>query len=172
MQYVNFLVKPASSLCNMRCRYCFYEDEAANRAQASMGVMSAQTAELLIRQALETVDFNGQISFAFQGGEPTVAGLGFFQNFVETVRRLNTRRIPVSYSIQTNGLALDGEWAEFLAKNRFLVGLSLDGDKAIHDEFRVDAAGKGTWARVQKNLALLQKAGVECRSPSFHWSRT
>ena len=162
MQYVNFLVKPASSLCNMRCRYCFYEDEAANRAQASMGVMSAQTAELLIRQALETVDFNGQISFAFQGGEPTVAGLGFFQNFVETVRRLNTRRIPVSYSIQTNGLALDGEWAEFLAKNRFLVGLSLDGDKAIHDEFRVDAAGKGTWARVQKNLALLQKAGVEC----------
>ncbi len=162
MQYVNFLVKPASSLCNMRCRYCFYEDEAANRAQASMGVMSAQTAELLIRQALETVDFNGQISFAFQGGEPTVAGLGFFQNFVETVRRLNTRRIPVSYSIQTNGLALDGDWAEFLAKNRFLVGLSLDGDKAIHDEFRVDAAGKGTWARVQKNLALLQKAGVEC----------
>lgn len=162
MQYVNFLVKPASSLCNMRCRYCFYEDEAANRAQASMGVMSAQTAELLIRQALETVDFNGQISFAFQGGEPTVAGLGFFQNFVETVRRLNTRRIPVSYSIQTNGLALDGEWAEFLAKNRFLVGLSLDGDKAIHDEFRVDAAGKGTWARVQKNLTLLQKAGVEC----------
>lgn len=162
MQYVNFLVKPASSLCNMRCRYCFYEDEAANRAQASMGVMSAQTAELLIRQALETVDFNGQISFAFQGGEPTVAGLGFFQNFVETVRRLNTRRIPVSYSIQTNGLALDGDWAEFLARNRFLVGLSLDGDKAIHDEFRVDAAGKGTWARVQKNLALLQKAGVEC----------
>lgn len=162
MQYVNFLVKPASSLCNMRCRYCFYEDEAANRAQASMGVMSAQTAELLLRQALETVDFNGQISFAFQGGEPTVAGLGFFQNFVETVRRLNTRRIPVSYSIQTNGLALDGDWAEFLARNRFLVGLSLDGDKAIHDEFRVDAAGKGTWARVQKNLALLQKAGVEC----------
>ena len=78
MQYVNFLVKPASSLCNMRCRYCFYEDEAANRAQASMGVMSAQTAELLIRQALETVDFNGQISLAFQVGEPTVAGLGIF----------------------------------------------------------------------------------------------
>ena len=62
MQFVNFLIKPASSLCNMRCRYCFYEDEAANRTMASMGVLSRDTARLLIREALAAVDFNGRIS--------------------------------------------------------------------------------------------------------------
>lgn len=161
MQFVNFLIKPASSLCNMRCRYCFYEDEAANRTMPSMGVMTQETADLLIQEALDAVDFNGRISFAFQGGEPTVAGLDFFRHFVEETARLNTRHIPVSYSIQTNGLAINEEWAEFLAKNRFLVGVSLDGDKALHDEFRIDAAGKGTWNRVRQNITLLQRAGVE-----------
>lgn len=161
MQFVNFLIKPASSLCNMRCRYCFYEDEASNRTQASMGIMTQETADLLIREALDAVDFNGRISFAFQGGEPTVAGLDFFRHFVAEVTARNTRHIPVNYSIQTNGLALDEEWAEFLAKNRFLVGISLDGDKALHDEFRIDAAGKGTWTRVRQNITLLQRAGVD-----------
>lgn len=161
MQFVNFLIKPASSLCNMRCRYCFYEDEASNRTQASMGIMTQETADLLIREALDAVDFNGRVSFAFQGGEPTVAGLDFFRHFVAEVADRNTRHIPVNYSIQTNGLALDGEWAEFLAKNRFLVGISLDGDKALHDEFRIDAAGKGTWTRVRQNITLLQRAGVD-----------
>lgn len=161
MQFVNFLIKPASSLCNMRCRYCFYEDEAANRTQASMGIMTRETADLLIGEALDAVDFNGRLSFAFQGGEPTVAGLDFFRHFVEEVTLRNTRHIPVNYSIQTNGLALDEEWAEFLAKNRFLVGISMDGDKALHDEFRIDAAGKGTWTRVRQNVTMLQRAGVD-----------
>ena len=161
MQFVNFLIKPASSLCNMRCRYCFYEDEAANRTMASMGVMSRDTARLLIREALAAVDFNGRISFAFQGGEPTVAGLDFFRFFVEETRRQNTRHIPIDWSIQTNGLAVDDQWAEFFAQNRFLVGVSLDGDKALHDEFRVDAAGRGTWTRVHAAVQRLQKAGAE-----------
>ena len=161
MQFVNFLIKPASSLCNMRCRYCFYEDEAANRTMASMGVMSRDTARLLIREALAAVDFNGRISFAFQGGEPTVAGLDFFRFFVEETRRQNTRHIPIDWSIQTNGLAVDDQWAEFFAQNRFLVGVSMDGDKALHDAHRVDAQGDGTWNRVTANLRLLQKAGAE-----------
>ena len=68
----------------------------------------------------------------------------------------------MAYAFQTNGLALDEAWADFLARNRFLVGVSVDGDKALHDEFRGDAGGKGTWNRVQKNLAMLQRAGVAC----------
>lgn len=162
MPLVNLLVKPASSLCNMRCRYCFYEDEAANRTQASMGIMSAETADLLVRQALDAAGADGSVSVAFQGGEPTVAGLDFFRGFVAAMEKYNTRRLPVSYAIQTNGLALDTAWVDFLKQHHFLVGVSVDGDKALHDEFRVDAAGKGTWTRVQKNLALLQKAGVSC----------
>lgn len=162
MPNVSLLVKPASSLCNMRCRYCFYEDEAANRSQASMGLMTRDTAGRMVQQALEAAGPSGRLTIAFQGGEPTVAGLGFFRDFVEDLARYNTARIPVSYALQTNGLALDEDWAAFLARHRFLVGVSVDGDKTLHDEFRVDAAGKGTWNRVQKNLAMLQRAGVAC----------
>lgn len=162
MPLIHLLVKPASSLCNMRCRYCFYADEAAHRTQASMGLMTRATAEAMIRQALEAAGPQGSVTFAFQGGEPTVAGLDFFREFVAAVARYNTGRLPVSYSLQTNGYALDADWADFLARNRFLVGISVDGDKALHDEFRVDAGGKGTWTRVQKNLALLQAAGADC----------
>ena len=162
MPIINLLVKPASSLCNMRCRYCFYEDEAANRAQASLGIMTGDTARRMIGQALEAAGPDGRLQVAFQGGEPTLAGLAFFRDFVAETRRQNRNGLPVSYAIQPNALALDEDWAAFLAKNHFLVGVSLDGDKALHDEFRVDAAGKGTWTRVQRNLALLQRAGVDC----------
>src|SRR5699024_7664064 len=125
-------------------------------------LMTRTTAEAMIRQALEAAGPQGSVTFAFQGGEPTVAGLDFFREFVAAVARYNTGRLPVSYSLQTNGYALDADWADLLARNRFLVGISVDGDKALHDEFRVDAGGKGTWTRVQKNLALLQAAGVDC----------
>lgn len=160
--HINLLIKPASSLCNMRCRYCFYEDEAANRAEASLGRMSRETAALLIRQALDAAGWNGSVSFAFQGGEPTLAGLAFYRDFVAEAERQNTQHLPVTWSIQTNALALDAEWAAFLAEKHFLTGISLDGDKDLHDSLRVDAAGKGTWNRVQKNLRLLQKAGADC----------
>ena len=80
---------------------------------------------------------------------------------MEETRRQNTRHIPIDWSIQTNGLDVDDQWAEFFAQNRFLVGVSLDGDKALHDEFRVDAAGRGTWTRVHAAVQRLQKAGAE-----------
>ena len=162
MSHINLLIKPASSLCNMRCRYCFYADEAANRTQASMGIMTTQTAELLIEQVFDAAGEQGDIGIVFQGGEPTLAGLPFFESFVKLVEKYNHKHRPVSYALQTNGYALDTEWASFLAKNHFLVGISMDGDKTLHDEFRVDASGKGTWQRVQKSLRLLQMQGVEC----------
>lgn len=160
MKNLNFLIKPASSLCNMRCRYCFYADEAASRSMASAGVMQQETSDLLIQEAFSSVDERGLITFAFQGGEPTLAGLDYFRHFVETVKKYNTKRAAVQYAIQTNGLLLDEVWAEFFAENEFLVGLSMDGEKAIHDAFRVDIAGKGTWNRIAKNLALLQRKKV------------
>lgn len=162
MSSINLLIKPASSLCNMRCRYCFYADEAANRTQSNMGIMSESTATLLIQCALEAAGPAGNVNFTFQGGEPTMAGLAFFRYFVESVQRLNAARCKVTYCIQTNGLALNESWIAFLAEYHFLVGLSVDGDKTIHDEFRVDVSGKGTWGRIQKNLSLLQRAGVDC----------
>ena len=157
---LNFLIKPSSSACNMRCRYCFFEDEAAHRQTADMGRMNQETAELLIREACFSSLGRDGLHFAFQGGEPTLMGLPFFQHFVTYAAQQNPDKRRISYSIQTNGLALTEEWADFLYKHHFLVGLSLDGPKNIHDELRRDAAGRGTWNRVTKSLALLNRRRV------------
>lgn len=85
MKQIHFLIKPASSLCNLRCRYCFYADVAENRAVANLGIMSAETAETLIRSAFDAAEPQSQVSFAFQGGEPTMAGLDYFRSFVALV---------------------------------------------------------------------------------------
>lgn len=161
MKHLNFLIKPASSLCNMRCRYCFYADEASLRSQSSAGMMTREGADLLIREAFANLDPQGEITFSFQGGEPTLAGLDFFRHFMGQVEALCPRGVRVHYALQTNGLLLDADWADFLARHQVLVGISLDGTKDIHDGARLDASGKGTWNRVTAALHLLQQRGVQ-----------
>ena len=161
MKNVNLLIKPASSLCNLRCKYCFYEDEAQNRTQHSMGIMKEELADTLIRQVFEAVDSDGTVSFAFQGGEPTVAGLPYFRHFVEKVKQFRPPRVRVSFAIQTNGTLLDEDWAQFLKAEGFLVGLSVDGFREAHEAHRVDAEGNGTWKRVLTAKALLDQYAVD-----------
>ncbi len=161
MKHVSLLIKPASSLCNLRCRYCFYHDIASVRDVKSYGVMTPATAERLIRSAFAAVSPGGSIQFAFQGGEPTLAGLPFFRSFLELEARCAVPGVRVFHSIQTNGTLLDEEWAAFLHQNGFLVGLSVDGPRDLHDLYRVDAEGKGTWSRATQALRLLQKHRVE-----------
>lgn len=161
MRQINLLIKPASSLCNMRCKYCFYADEAQARAVANLGIMSEDTMESLLCSVRDALDSSGEVSFSFQGGEPTMAGLDFFQNFVEQANLLLPSRIRRNYAIQTNGYCIDEAWADFFAQNHFLVGLSLDGDNALHDAWRVDAAGKGTYGKVVKALELLRQKRVD-----------
>ena len=151
---LNLLIKPVSSTCNLRCRYCFYADVAANRHMKNYGLMSRETAETIIRRALEEA---GQVTFGFQGGEPTLWGLNNFRYFVETVNRLNIEKAQVFYTLQTNGTLLDDEWARFLKENGFLTGLSLDGYKDLHDEKRMDAKGQGCYNKAMKAAAILQK---------------
>lgn len=160
MKQISFLIKPASSVCNLRCQYCFYADEAAHRAQANMGLMAPETVELLLAQAYGAVDRPGFISFTFQGGEPTVAGLVFFQNFVQRARALCPPGVRLAFSIQTNGVLLDQGWADFFRQEDFLVGISLDGFKELHNAHRVDGQG-GTWNQVRKNAQLLLRSGVK-----------
>ncbi len=145
MGYVNILIKPASSLCNMRCRYCFYADESEHRMQKSMGIMTAETSRQLIDAMFTAAGILGAVNFSFQGGEPTMAGLDFFREFVAMARERNRENLPVSWAMQTNGLNLNGEWAAFLKENHFLMGISVDGGRALHDRFRPDAAGNGTF---------------------------
>ena len=161
MKNINFLIKPASSFCNMRCSYCFYADEAANRSMADSGVMTHETARTLLSETFSSIERGGSVSFAFQGGEPTMAGIGFFRDFTDLVRHYNTENVHVSYSIQTNGYALDSVWAELFKQEDFLVGISLDGTSENHDRLRPDRGGHGTWERVSANLQLLRSAGVE-----------
>lgn len=162
----SFLIKPASGACNMRCKYCFYENEMSLRQEEHPVFMTTDTAELLIKQAFSSMEAVGKkplppVSFVFQGGEPTLAGLEFFRTFMKLVQTYNVLNCPVQYSIQTNGLSLNEEWADFFAENRFLVGVSIDGDRALHESLRPDAAGNVTWDRVTGNLALLQSKQVE-----------
>lgn len=156
---LSLLIKPASGLCNLRCRYCFYADEMNHRQTPSFGVMSRDTFCRILQRAFD--DAPDSLSIAFQGGEPTLAGLEFYQNAVSDLQRLNTCNIPVHLSMQTNGMALDEQWAEFLGKNHFLVGLSLDGTKELHDRNRVDPAGLGTFDAVLDRAKLLRHYGVE-----------
>ncbi len=159
MPPLNLLIKPVSSLCNMRCEYCFYKDVSENRTARSMGMMSLDTLETVIRQAFEYAD--NFVSFVFQGGEPTLAGLDFYRELILLQRKYNTKNIKVNNSIQTNGYIIDNEWARFFAENGFLVGLSLDGTKEAHDSLRVDEKGQGTFTRTVKAADILQKNGVD-----------
>ncbi len=159
MPPLNVLIKPASGRCNLRCRYCFYTDETCNRETPDFGMMSEQTTEQVVKKSLAFAE--GSCSFGFQGGEPTLRGLDFFERFTELVKKYNEKQVPVSYTMQTNGMRIDAAWARFFKENRFLIGLSLDGDKALHDENRIDAAEKGTFLRVKRAAEALNAEGVE-----------
>ena len=159
MPPVSLLIKPASGLCNLRCRYCFYEDEARNRAQASYGLMSAATLENVLARAFAEAE--GGVNIAFQGGEPTLAGLDFFHQVVALEQRLNARKVRVVNSIQTNGYRLGEDWARFFAENDFLVGLSLDGVRHTHDAYRLRADGSGTFFDILETKNLFDRCGVK-----------
>lgn len=158
---ISLLIKPASSLCNMRCKYCFYHDVAENRLTASYGIMSEETVEQLLTRVWEYVSDTAQILFAFQGGEPTLAGLSFFQYFVEAAAKRKLPAQQISYAIQTNGLVLDEDWCRFLHTHNFLVGISLDGMPELHDMHRVDSKGVGTAGRIFQSIQCMEKHKVE-----------
>ena len=156
---LNVLIKPVSGACNMNCTYCFYCDEMENRSQKSFGIMSEKTAESLIQKALDGT--HSACTFAFQGGEPTLRGLDFFRFFCDTVRSCNTHKIPVQFALQTNGLVIDTEWAAFFAEQGFLIGLSMDGNKRIHDSMRRRRDGSGSFNNILRASQLFDNRRVE-----------
>ncbi len=153
------MIKPASGHCNLRCKYCFYMDECNNRTASTTGIMSNQDATNLVRIVLNQLTDDDTMHFAFQGGEPTLAGLDFFRTFVEAVHAHRLRK-AVSFAIQTNGFTIDDAWANFFSKHHFLVGLSLDGPQHYHDSNRVDLNGRGTFQHILHAKNLFVKHGV------------
>ena len=159
MEPINLLIKPASSLCNLRCKYCFYFDVAACREIKSYGIMKTELLEIIVKKTLSEAD--GYCSFAFQGGEPTLAGLDFYKKLVEFQKKYNYKNLNIYNSIQTNGYLLNEEWAAFFAKNNFLVGISLDGNKNTHDFHRINTENKGSFTEIMKNIEIFNNYNVE-----------
>lgn len=159
MPPLSILIKPASSNCNLRCKYCFYHSLAENRETRSYGIMSTELLELIVKKALEFS--SGSCTLAFQGGEPTVAGLDFYKKLMEFEEKYNTKKVRINNAIQTNGVLMNDDWARFLADNKFLTGISLDGPKDIHDLNRIDSTGEGSFKEVMNTIGLFNKYGVE-----------
>lgn len=153
------MIKPASSLCNLSCEYCFYKDVSEHREHLGFGKMDRETAEILIKKTLDFAS-GEQVAFAFQGGEPTLAGLDFFRFFVEKVKLLNTKKSPVFYSIQTNGTTINGEWADFFRENGFLVGLSLDGNYE-DNKFRKKPNGDNSYYKITSAAEILRRHNAD-----------
>jgi uncharacterized protein len=151
------LVKPAGPDCNLRCTYCFYLEKAALFSETKKHRMSNEIQEELIRQAMQQSEES--ISIAWQGGEPTLMGLDFYKHAVELEMKYGHGQV-IGNGLQTNGTLLNEDWAEFLQKYDWLVGLSLDGPEHIHNHYRKDIAGKGTHRKVEDNAKMLLQNGV------------
>ncbi len=156
---LSILIKPASSSCNLHCKYCFYVDVSEQRAIVNHGIMKKDTVDQLIHKAVEALSGNGEINFSFQGGEPTVAGLDYFIHFVEEVKKY-PNVIP-HYSLQTNATLIDEHWAKFFHDHQFLLGVSLDGFESNMNLFRYDQNGKSIFYKVLKGIDYLREYKVD-----------
>ncbi|MEB2353043.1 MAG: anaerobic sulfatase maturase [Burkholderiaceae bacterium] len=155
----HLLAKPSGSTCNIDCRYCFFLSKESLYPDERHR-MSDATLEAYIRQLLESHRFP-EVTVAWQGGEPTLMGLDFFRKAVALVDKHRRPGQRVEQTFQTNGVALDDEWCAFLKANNFLVGLSVDGPRELHDTYRVTRGGKGTFDLVMKGLDRLRAHRVE-----------
>lgn len=159
MRATQLLIKPVSGACNMHCGYCFYKDVGQNRAITDKGVMTIQTFEQAISKTFAITDELCTISF--QGGEPTLRGLDFYRQVIETVNTHNTKNIRIQYTFQTNGIIINQAWAQFFKENNFLVGISLDGTETLHDTYRLTGTGEKTFSQVVSAAELLKKHKVD-----------
>ena len=153
------MVKPAGSACNLDCTYCFYLSKQQLEGGPGGGHMHDDVLERFVRDYIESVT-GDEVVFSWQGGEPTLMGLDFFRKVVALQRKYAKPGQRIENDLQTNGTLLDEEWGAFLKEHRFLVGLSIDGPREIHDHFRVTKQGKPTFDAVYGAAQMLRRAGV------------
>jgi uncharacterized protein len=153
------MAKPSGSACNLGCSYCFYLEKEHLYPEIRRTRMAQDTLETYVRDYIRAQP-GPHVSFAWQGGEPTLMGVDFFRNAVALQKRYAEGR-QIENAFQTNGVLLDDDWGAFLAENKFLVGISIDGPAAMHDAYRVDKGGKGTFDKVMAGLEVLKRHKVE-----------
>jgi len=154
------MTKPSGAICNLDCKYCFYLEKEKLYPGTTDFFMKPDTQEAYIRQYIESQDVP-EIHFAWQGGEPTLLGIPFFERAVELQKKYCPPGKKIFNAFQTNGTLVDDAWCAFFKKNEFLIGLSIDGPKAVHNRYRVTKGGSDTWDKVMNALALLKKHAVE-----------
>jgi uncharacterized protein len=163
------IAKPTGPICNLDCRYCFYLDKERLYPGNTSWAMPDAVLEAFVRQYIEAQDAP-VVSFAWQGGEPTLLGVPFFERVVGLQRRYAAGR-RIENGFQTNGVLLDDRWGEFLARHEFLVGLSIDGPREQHDRYRVNRGGQPTFDQVMRGRDVLRSHGVEFNTLTVVHSR-
>lgn len=153
------MLKPRGALCNLGCQYCYYLSK--QRLYPGRDTrMADETLELFTRQYIEAQGVP-EVTFAWQGGEPTLMGIDFYRRAVAWQEKYRRPGMRIHNAFQTNGTLLNDEWGQFFKQHNFLVGLSLDGPRSLHDAYRVDKAHRPTFDRVMDGLAILKKYAVE-----------
>jgi len=155
----NVMLKPRGAICNLDCAYCYYLSKE-RLYPGSRFRMSSELLETCIGQYIEAQRVP-EVTFAWQGGEPTLMGLDFFRLAVEFQQEYCRPGVRIHNVLQTNGITLDDEWCRFFRKHNFLIGISLDGPRDLHDVYRVDKGGKPTFDHVMAGVALLKQHGVD-----------
>lgn len=155
----NVMLKPRGAICNLDCAYCYYLSKE-RLYPGSRFRMSSELLETCTGQYIEAQRVP-EVTFAWQGGEPTLMGLDFFRLTVEFQQEYCRPGVRIHNVLQTNGITLDDEWCRFFRKHNFLIGVSLDGPRDLHDVYRVDKGGKPTFDHVMAGLALLKQHGVD-----------
>ena len=156
----HLLAKPTGAVCNLDCSYCFFLSKEM-LYPGSRFRMADTMLEEYVRQLVEAHAGVPEVNVAWQGGEPTLMGVDFFRRSVEFTKRYLAPGQRVLYTIQTNGTLIDEEWAAFFREHDFLVGISIDGPRQLHNAYRVNKGGKGSFDQVMAGLDFLRSAGVE-----------
>ncbi len=156
---IHVLAKPTGAICNLACSYCFFLAKET-LYPGSRFRMSDEVLENYIRQLI-TAHHSSQVTVAWQGGEPTLMGVDFYRRAIELQEKYRKPGMSFENTMQTNGTLLDDEWCRFFKENNFLIGISIDGPRELHNAYRVDKKGNGTFDQVMKGLRLLQKHSVE-----------
>jgi uncharacterized protein len=153
------MAKPIGPICNLDCTYCYYLEKERLFPKGENFRMSPEVLEEYVRQYIASQE-TPEVTFAWQGGEPTLLGLDYYRKVVELQSKHSGGR-KINNTLQTNGTLLDDDWCHFFREHGFLIGLSIDGPKRLHDTYRVDRGGKPTFERVMGGMKLLKKHKVE-----------
>lgn len=159
---INVIAKPIGPICNLNCQYCYYLDKKKRLSKENSFVMADETLEEYIIKYFAAIPAHfSEINFGWQGGEPTLLGIEFFEKVLLFQRKHNRLNKKIINSIQTNGTLINSDWALFLCKNQFLVGISVDGPQEIHNFYRKNSKNEGTFLKVHNAIQCFNKYNVE-----------